>query len=379
MTEKAKNGDNKALMTVTQALKSYDTAEVQLIKDTVARGATDQELALFLFTAKMRGLNPLTRQIHLVKRKQKVDGVDKEVAVIQTGIDGFRLIAERTKAYAPSPKPTYFEYDKGHLIRATVFGMKIVGSQAFEYSATAKFSEYAQSFGGRLGNMWAKMPETMLEKCAEAKLLRKGFPEELSGIYTDEEMAQADSVTIHSAESPGQKGKPAIQVKATQEGSEQQGINLNGDPSMEVIEAPPEDIVEGEFHSENEGEGTYDYLLVTCPEHDQPWAINKFGKSYHRMEGDTFCNFSQQVKLVMESRGVLAGFSEKEQFSAWCKENFNGETWSKLTEKQQIEALGLVDKIIADKEASAQKNPVVEEAKKLGGVVTKKDIKKEKK
>jgi hypothetical protein len=57
----------------------------------------------------------------------------------------------------------------------------------------AKFSEYAATNReGKLEPMWANKPCVMIAKCAEALALRKAFPHDLSGIYTSDEMAQAD-------------------------------------------------------------------------------------------------------------------------------------------------------------------------------------------
>jgi len=184
------------------AVTVFKPDELNLITSTIAKGANKEELDLFLYVAGKRGLNPLTRQIHFVKRGDQ--------GTIQTGIDGFRLIAQRTGQYAPSGKPTQYEVSpKGNLISATVYGNKILNGTAFEFSATAYFDEYAPKMpNGKLFPMWEKMPRTMLEKCAEAKLLRKGFPEELSGLYADEEMHQADAqIKIIEADNSGATDK----------------------------------------------------------------------------------------------------------------------------------------------------------------------------
>ena len=113
---------------------------------------------------------------------------------IQTGIDGFRLIGERTGRYAPGREPTC-TYDKeGRLFSATSYIKKMTDDKTWhEVAATAYWAEYAPApyKDGNMNPFWQKMPHVMLSKCAEALALRKAFPADLSGIYTTEEMAQA--------------------------------------------------------------------------------------------------------------------------------------------------------------------------------------------
>lgn len=178
--------------------------QVALIKDTIAKGASDDELRLFLYTAKRTGLDPLMRQIHFVKRKAKnPDGTWRDQMTIQTGIDGYRAIAVRT-GHLAGIDDAVFDTEKAiHPEKATVTVYRMVGGQRCPFAATARWDEYVQMkdeyIGGqKTGNkttsgLWAKMPYLMLAKCAEALALRKAFPNDLSGIYTTEEMAQADN------------------------------------------------------------------------------------------------------------------------------------------------------------------------------------------
>jgi len=165
----------------------FSRGEIDLIKETVAKGATDLELKLFLADAKRRGLDPFARQIYCIPRGGKM--------TIQTSIDGFRLIADRSGAYAGSDDASFVE-DDGDLKRASVTVYKMVQGQRCPFTATARWDEYCQKGGAGL---WDKMPYNMLAKCAEALALRKAFPAELSGIYTHDEMMQAGGPIIDHA------------------------------------------------------------------------------------------------------------------------------------------------------------------------------------
>lgn len=170
--------------------KFFSLEQKSVIKNTFCKDLTDNDFSIFLYACARTGLDPFMRQIYAVPR---FDGGTKKMT-IQTGIDGYRLIAERTKRYAPG-KPTEFVYDKeGRLFSSTSYVKKQTGDGTWhEVSATAIFSEYAQTTKtGDLTKFWKQMGHTMIAKCAEALALRKAFPAELSGVYTAEEMQQAE-------------------------------------------------------------------------------------------------------------------------------------------------------------------------------------------
>jgi phage recombination protein Bet len=175
----------------------YSREQIDLIKRTFAQGSTDDEFQLFVMTAQRLGLRPEARQIHMVKRPAYDPDTREYVQKmsIQTGIDGYRLIADRTERYAPGREPTFVYNADNLLVSATSYVKKFVRGEWHEVAATAHFDEYAQKKkDGQPTQMWATKPHIMLAKCAEALALRRAFPAELSGVYTDEEMAQADNV-----------------------------------------------------------------------------------------------------------------------------------------------------------------------------------------
>jgi phage recombination protein Bet len=173
--------------------------QVELLKRTVARGVTDDELSLFVHVANRAGLDPFAKQVYAIRRRQKVDGQYRDVMTIQTGIDGFRLVASRTGAHAGTDEAVFETDAEGRPTKATVTVWKMVGGARVSFTAAARWEEYVQTYKdndtGRHepSGLWKKMPFTMLAKCAEGLALRKAFPMDLSGIYAHEEMTQADA------------------------------------------------------------------------------------------------------------------------------------------------------------------------------------------
>lgn len=159
----------------------YNKEKIELLTNTVCKGASQDELSLFLHVCKRTGLDPFMKQIYSIPRGGQ--------RTIQTSIDGLRLIAERTGKYSPGKEPVYVYSDKNELISATSFIKKMTPDGTWhDISATAIYKEYNPGNN----NFWKKMPHVMLAKCAEASALRKAFPAEMSGIYSEEEMDQAN-------------------------------------------------------------------------------------------------------------------------------------------------------------------------------------------
>lgn len=288
-----------------------DKEKIALIKKTVAKDATDDELQLFLYTAKKSGLDPLLRQIHCVKRKGHM--------AIQTGIDGYRLIADRTGAYAGNDDPVYDDEAKPRKASVTVY--KLVNGQRCPFTATARWDQYFP--GEAQGFMWTKMPHLMLGKCAEALALRKAFPAELSGLYTDDEMQQADT--------PKPTMKQSIAAWNERKSVGAVITEVTPEPLMapEPVKVPPVKEAVDEVIDETPWEGdstlSLEEMLTTIQAVSEKKDKKPFGAKTSKGEwfntfDESVASFLRQaqkdkfpVKLVLEPRGKYKNIIDASQ------------------------------------------------------------------
>lgn len=153
-------------------------------------------LASMLYACYVRNLNPLLNHIYITSFnvKQK-DGSYKPEYALVTSIDSFRLIAQRTGQYAGKKAPLYLkesgkwedfvlEGEKYIACRITVL-KSMPNGVIVETTCDAYMDEY-----NKKRNLWLSIPKHMIAKCAEALALRTAFPDELTGLYTEDEMRE---------------------------------------------------------------------------------------------------------------------------------------------------------------------------------------------
>lgn len=164
----------------------YGPEQIALIKRTIAPTITDDELQLFVGVCKRTGLDPFARQIYAIPYNGRMS--------IQTSIDGFRLLADRTGKYSGQLGPFWCGEDgqwvdvwlkKEHPSAAKVGVLRKDFDQPMW--GIARWDDFSKNT-----NLWKTMGPHMLAIRAESQALRKANPQELSGLYTREEMEAED-------------------------------------------------------------------------------------------------------------------------------------------------------------------------------------------
>ncbi len=179
----------------------WDDRQLAALRSLGLENTPKPDLALFLAYCQKTGLDPFSRQIYCIGRGGRW--------TIQASIDGLRIVAQRSGEYAGQTPPMWCGSDgvwvDVWLSDQAPSAAKIgVYRQGFSEAlmAVATYDSYAaRNKDGNPQGLWKQMPDVMLAKVAEALALRKAFPNDLSGIYSSEEMDQADvKVTAQKVE-----------------------------------------------------------------------------------------------------------------------------------------------------------------------------------
>lgn len=185
-------------LAVTNDQSFWDDKQIAALKQVGLENTPKAELAVFLHYCQRTGLDPFARQIYMINRGGKY--------TIQASIDGLRIVAQRSGNYG-GQTPAYWCGEDGVWKEVWTASTPPVAAKIGVYYkdstnptwAIAKFDSYAVAYNGKLSGLWAKMPDLMIAKCAEALALRKAFPNDLSGIYSSEEMQQVESNNNNNA------------------------------------------------------------------------------------------------------------------------------------------------------------------------------------
>jgi phage recombination protein Bet len=168
------------LPTETRSALTVSPEQLELIRTTIAKGATDEELKLFLYDNQRQGFHPLDKLLHFTKRGGKYTPI--------VSIDAMRMRAAETGEYVGNDSYEYAGTPGKAGFTAIARVWRLVQGQRVPFSRTARWEEYCPPAGQ--DHMWRQKPHVMLGKCAEAQALRAGFPRQLHGLYEDAEIPE---------------------------------------------------------------------------------------------------------------------------------------------------------------------------------------------
>jgi phage recombination protein Bet len=160
-------------------MAEYPSDLVDTIKATVAKGATDEELYMFLSIANQYDLNPFMKEIWFTKMQGEV--------AIMTSRDGYKKLAEKEPNFRKCQSMAVYENDEFEmeLVMGEVMNIthkfkqndrgNIIGAYAVlkttdhdNYVSYVDFKEY-----DKRNNIWKRYPSAMIRKVAENDVYKR--------------------------------------------------------------------------------------------------------------------------------------------------------------------------------------------------------------
>lgn len=290
--------EQQRAVTVINTVMNWDQDQNEVIMNTLAPGISSGELKLFAMVCKETGLDPFSRQIYAVMRYDAESGRKK--MTIQVGIDGYRSMADDTGEYDATTAPQWCGTDgvwRDIWLEKTNPAAARIGVRRKGFSdivwAIARWDAYVQLAKGNVPNrMWAQRGPEQLAKCAESLALRMAFPKKLGGLYTEDEMAQADN-------------EPRTPVVASVARKEAPPVSI-------TEESAPAAINLGTVRTALKDAGyltgkTQDMWLAERTGHGTPYTPEECATLYHRIKtGEVLDTEPMDGDLIDEVEEVMA-------------------------------------------------------------------------
>jgi len=278
-------------------------------------------------------LNPLKKHVALIKFKNTKNGDYDWVTV--TSIDVDRLAASRRGRYAYIDNTPRIMSQKeqeiifGKIDPALTWAIcKLKDTKGGEVVGYGNWPKGKDPYGTDKGNTALNMAFIRAERQALRKLFPSEMPSDIEGIETiDTEYMPDDAKGVIEGEvrditdakefPPDNTGSPA----RTPLPSEDKGI-----PSEEIVDQYPKLTAK------------YGDMLAVCWIHGDAWTVNKFKKRSHK-DGDEWCNLNEILKPITEEICKAAGLEDGLALNEKVKAQYEGRTWSKLSESEQLMVL----------------------------------------
>jgi phage recombination protein Bet len=167
--------------------------QIQLLiaNKVIPASADKSQIAYFFEVCKRKHLDPFLKYVHMIERNErdpKHEGQWLKSYTIQTSLDGMRAIAQR------NVKVTNYRRTVRKADGETYGCCEIATADRGTYYDECPLSEYiGRTKTGEITKFWKQFPQTMIKKVAEESVLRMLCPEDLSDIYGDDEMDQAEN------------------------------------------------------------------------------------------------------------------------------------------------------------------------------------------
>jgi|GEM_PF-2256603 len=243
-------------MSTALAKIDFDKEQMAVIESQFfPQGASKAEQQYCFSVARELCLNPITKEIFFVNRRQRVG--DRFVSKVEpmVGRDGFLSIAHRTNKFAGIETtagirevPT-LENGKWIVNQQLVAECSVWRKDSPKpFTVQVSYNEYCQRTAeGNPTKFWLEKPETMLKKVAESQALRKAF--NIHGVYCPEELgagfelANGEIVTqtieTDCSRSKADKSHLAIVKPENPKYSKQKSVPVPQQPESPQPPAPP--------------------------------------------------------------------------------------------------------------------------------------------